>query len=195
MSSVLYYSNYCEHSKKLLQKISSMEIKSEMHFICIDKRVQDAGKIYIVLENGQKIIMPESINKVPALLLLENYSVLYGESIHDYLRPKQQLAIKKATNNNIEPNAFSFSGSSSGFGIASDSYSFLDMDSGSLSATGTGGLRQMHNYIGYGDSFSITTPVDEYDYKASKLPEDLTIDQLQQQRASEVSNIKYNVKK
>ena len=195
MSSVLYYSNFCEHSKKLLQKISSMEIKSEMHFICIDKRVQDAGKIYIVLENGQKIIMPESINKVPALLLLENYSVLYGESIHDYLRPKQQLAIKKATNNNIEPNAFSFSGSSSGFGIASDSYSFLDMDSGSLSATGTGGLRQMHNYIGYGDSFSITTPVDEYDYKASKLPEDLTIDQLQQQRASEVSNIKYNVKK
>ncbi len=195
MSSVLYYSNYCDHSKKLLQKISTMEIKSEMHFICIDKRVQDAGKIYIVLENGQKIIMPESINKVPALLLLENYSVLYGESIHDYLRPKQQLAIKKATNNNIEPNAFSFSGSSSGFGIASDSYSFLDMDSGSLSATGTGGLRQMHNYIGYGDSFSITTPVDEYDYKASKLPEDLTIDQLQQQRASEVSNIKYNVKK
>lgn len=195
MSSVLYYSNYCEHSKKLLQKISSMEIKSEMHFICIDKRVQDAGKIYIVLENGQKIIMPESINKVPALLLLENYSVLYGESIHDYLRPKQQLAIKKATNNNIEPNAFSFSGSSSGFGISSDSYSFLDMDSGSLSATGTGGLRQMHNYIGYGDSFSITTPVDEYDYKASKLPEDLTIDQLQQQRANEVSNIKYNVKK
>ena len=195
MSSVLYYSNYCDHSKKLLQKISGMEIKSEMHFICIDKRVQDAGKIYIVLENGQKIIMPESINKVPALLLLENYSVLYGESIHDYLRPKQQLAIKKATNNNIEPNAFSFSGSSSGFGISSDSYSFLDMDSGSLSATGTGGLRQMHNYIGYGDSFSITTPEDEYDYKASKLPEDLTIDQLQQQRASEVSNIKYNVKK
>jgi hypothetical protein len=172
-----------------------MEIKSEMHFICIDKRVQDAGKIYIVLENGQKIIMPESINKVPALLLLENYSVLYGESIHDYLRPKQQLAIKKATNNNIEPNAFSFSGASSAFGISSDSYSFLDMDSGSLSATGTGGLRQMHNYIGYGDSFSITTPVDEYDYKASKLPEDLTIDQLQQQRANEVSNIKYNVKK
>ncbi len=195
MSSVLYYSNFCDHSKKLLQKISGMEIKSEMHFICIDKRVQDAGKIYIVLENGQKIIMPESINKVPALLLLENYSVLYGESIHDYLRPKQQLAIKKATNNNIEPNAFSFSGASSGFGISSDSYSFLDMDSGSLSATGTGGLRQMHNYIGYGDSFSITTPVDEYDYKASKLPEDLTIDQLQQQRANEVSNIKYNVKK
>lgn len=194
MSSVLYYSNYCEHSKKLLQKISSMEIKSEMHFVCIDKRIQDAGKIYIVLENGQKMIMPESINKVPALLLLDNYSILYGESIHDYLRPKQQLAIKKATNNNIEPNAFSFSSGGS-YGISSDNYSFLDMDPTSLSATGAGGLRQMHNYIGYGDSFSITTPVDEYDYKASKIPEDLTVEQLQKQRASEMTNISYNIKK
>lgn len=194
MSSVLYYSNYCEHSKKLLQKISTMEFKTEMHFVCIDKRIQDAGKIYIVLENGQKLLMPESINKVPALLLLDNYSVLYGESIHDYLRPKQQLAIKKATNNNIEPNAFSFASGGS-FGISSDNYSFLDMDSASLSATGTGGLRQMHNYIGYGDSFSITTPVDDYDYKANKIPQDLTVEQLQKQRASEVSNISYNVKK
>jgi hypothetical protein len=194
MSSVLYYSNFCEHSKKLLQRISKMEIKSEMHFICIDKRVHDGGKIHIVLENGQKIIMPEMINKVPALLLLENYSVLYGESINDFLKPRQDLAIRKATNNNIEPGAFSFSGGGGGFGIASDSYSFLDMDHSSLSATGNGGVRQMHNYIGYGDTFNITTPVDEYDYKATKIPEDLTIEQLQQQRASEMTNISYNTK-
>lgn len=193
MSSVLYYSNFCDHSKKLLQRLSKMEIKSEIHFICIDKRVNDGGKIHIVLENGQKIIMPEMITKVPALLLLENYSVLYGESINDFLKPRQDLAIKKATNNNIEPNAFSFSGGN-GFGIASDSYSFLDMDHASLSATGNGGVRQMHNYIGYGDSFNITTPVDEYDYKATKIPEDLTIEQLQQQRASEMTNISYNTK-
>lgn len=191
MSSVLYYSNFCEHSKKLLQRISKMEIKSEMHFICIDKRVNDGGKIYIVLENGQKMIMPENITKVPALLLLENYSVLYGESINDFLKPRQDLAIKKATNNNIEPNAFSFSGGSAGFGIASDNYSFLDMDHASLSATGNGGVRQMHNYIGYGDSFNITTPVDEYDYKATKIPEDLTIEQLQNKRASDMTNISY----
>ena len=193
MSSVLYYSNFCDHSKKLLQKISSMEIKSEMHFICIDKRVQDAGKIYIVLENGQKIIMPESINKVPALLLLENYSVLYGESIHDYLRPKQQLAIKKATNNNIEPNAFSFSGASSGFGISSDSYSFLDMDSGSLSATGTGGLRQMHSYVSLNDpgNLSIHLPQDDHDYKSDKLKEgEMSIEALQRKREQELTAYK-----
>ena len=194
MSSVLYYSNFCEHSKKLLQKISKMEATKEMHFICIDRRVQEGGKMYIVLENGQKIIMPEHISKVPALLLLENYSVLYGESINDYLRPKQDLAIKKATSNNIEPGAFSFA-SGGCFGISSDNYSFLDMDHASLSATGNGGTRQMHSYIGYGDSFNITTPVDEYDYKSNKIPEDLTVEQLQQKRASEISNIAYNSKK
>jgi hypothetical protein len=36
-----------------------------------------AGKMYLVLENGQKIIMPENVTRVPALLLLnENYKVL-----------------------------------------------------------------------------------------------------------------------
>ena len=193
MSSVLYYSNYCEHSKKLLQKISSMEFKSEMHFVCIDKRVQDAGKIYIVLENGQKLLMPESINKVPALLLLDNYSVLYGESIHDYLRPKQQLAIKKATNNNIEPNAFSFSSGGS-YGISSDNYSFLDMDSASLSATGTGGLRQMHNYVHLNDSMNLSMqlPQDDTEYKTNKLKEgEMSVEALQRRRAEELSNINY----
>lgn len=194
MSSVLYYSNFCEHSKKLLQRISKMEIKSEMHFICIDKRIQEGGKIHIVLENGQKMIMPESISKVPALLLLENYSVLYGEAINDFLKPRQMMAVKKATNNNIEPNAFSFSGGGGSFGIASDNYSFLDMDHASLSATGTGGTRQMHSYIGHGDSFNIATPADEYDYKSTKIPEDLTVEQLQKQRANEMSNISYNTK-
>jgi hypothetical protein len=196
MSSILYYSNFCDHSKKLLQTLSKTQVSKDIHFICIDKRVRgEDGKVHIVLENGQKIVMPENVNRVPALLLLnQGYNVLYGDSILEHFRPVQQKMVKQATQNNMEPLSFSFE--NGGFGnVVSDQYSFLDMDSGSLSATGTGGLRQMHNYIGYGDSFSITTPVDEYDYKASKLPEDLTIDQLQQQRASEVSNIKYNVKK
>ena len=71
MSSILYYSNFCEHSKKLLQTIGKTNIQQEIHFISIDKRIKDANnKIYIILENGQKIIMPENVNRVPALLLL-----------------------------------------------------------------------------------------------------------------------------
>ena len=91
MSSILYYSNFCEHSKKLLQSISKANISKDIHFICIDKRIKDSNnKIYIILENGQKIIMPENISRVPALLLLnQNYQVLYGEAIVQYFKPKQ----------------------------------------------------------------------------------------------------------
>ena len=191
MSSILYYSNFCEHSKKLLQTLSKYELKKDIHFICIDKRVQEGSKTFIVLLNGQKIIMPENVTKVPALLLLDqNYKVLYGELITDHFKPKQQLAVKQATNNNFEPTSFSFGGGGS-VGIMSDNYSFLDMDSTSLSATGNGGLRQMHNYIGFGDAFQITTPADEYDYKTTKISEDLTIEKLQNERAKDLQNINY----
>ena len=49
MSSILYYSNFCEHSKKLLQGLSKTKVSKDVHFICIDKRVKEGdGKIYIV---------------------------------------------------------------------------------------------------------------------------------------------------
>jgi hypothetical protein len=58
MSSILYYSNFCDHSKKLLQTITKTSLIDEIHFICIDKRIKEKdGKIYIILENGQKVIL------------------------------------------------------------------------------------------------------------------------------------------
>jgi hypothetical protein len=191
MSSILYYSNFCEHSKKLLQSITKANISNDIHFICIDKRVKDSNnKIYIILENGQKIIMPENVSRVPALLLLnQNYQVLYGESIVQHLKPKQEMMVKKATQNNLEPMAFGFSGG--GFGsITSDQYSFLDMDSDSLSAKGNGGIRQMHNYVDLNYSDNISTPEDEQDYKSvGKISGDLTVEKLLQQREQELQKL------
>lgn len=194
MSSILYYSNYCEHSKKLLQTISkSNNVQKSMHFICIDKRERDANnKVFIVLENGQKIIMPENINRVPALLLLDQgYNVLYGESILEHLKPKQLADVKKATKNNMEPMAFAFGGGGGFNDIISDHYSFLDQDNDSLKATGDGGMRQMHNYVdlNFVDNCNISTPADDHDYKASKMPEGLTVEKLQEQRNSELQKI------
>jgi len=155
MSCILYYSKYCEVSKKYLQDLSKTDIQQDIHFICIDKRIKEAnGKTYIILENGQKIILPENITKVPALLLLNNgYNVLYGEQILSYLKPKQHETIKIATQNNIEPIAFSLLG---GFGssIVSDQYSFLDQNQEDLKATGNGGMRQMHNYMNLNEAFN-----------------------------------------
>ena len=156
MSCILYYSKQCEVCKKYLQLLSKSDIQRDIHFICIDKRVKDSNnKTYIILENGQKIILPENITKVPALLLLnQGYQVLYGEQILQHLKPKQQQEIKQATQNNMEPMAFSLGGGG-GFGdIVSDQYSFLDQDPDDLKAEGNGGMRQMHNYVDLNSALS-----------------------------------------
>lgn len=187
MSAILYYSNFCQHSKALLQNVGrSPEISKDVHFICIDKRVKKGdGKTYIILENGQQIIMPENVSKVPALLLLnDNYRVIYGEEIASYFQPRQQEVTRMATQNNMEPEAFAIGGGG-GFGAMSDSYSFLDMGPEELSAKGTGGTRQMHNFVPLNYADQIHTPQDDTDYKSSKISDSVTVEQLMQQREKE----------
>jgi glutaredoxin-related protein len=199
MSCILYYSNYCEHCKKLLQTLSKSNTQKDIHFICIDKRVKDSNnKTFIVLENGQKIIMPENVTRVPALLLLnQGYQVLYGESILQHLKPRQEVEVRKATQNNMEPMAFSFGGGSFG-DVVSDQFSFLDQAPEDLKADGNGGMRQMHNYVdlNYTDKMTIQTPNDEQEYKgANRIAEDGSKDlmaKIQAQREAELNNITKN---
>ena len=153
MSCILYYSKYCDVSKKYIQLLSKLQSQNEIHFICIDKRMKENNKTYIILENGQKIIFPENVNRVPALLLMtKGYQVLYGAQILEYLKPRQEVEVKQATQNNMEPSAFSFGGGFSN--IVSDQYSFLDQAPEELEAKGNGGLRQMHNYVDLDTAFS-----------------------------------------
>ena len=157
MSSIFYYSKYCETSKKYLQLLSKSNVQKDIHFICIDRRVKEANnKTYIILDNGQKIVLPENVTKVPALLLLnEGYTVLYGEQILQKLKPRQEVEVRQATQNNMEPMAFSLGGGG-GFGdVVSDQYSFLDQNAEEMSAKeGNGGMRQMHNYVDINTAFS-----------------------------------------
>ena len=156
MSCILYYSKYCEVCKKYLQLLSRSDAQRDIHFICIDKRVKDSNnKTYIILENGQKIILPENITKVPALLLLnQGYQVLYGEQILQHLKPRQQQEVRQATQNNMEPMAFALGGGGSFGDVVSDQYSFLDQDPDDLKAEGNGGMRQMHNYVDLNTAFN-----------------------------------------
>jgi hypothetical protein len=142
MSGVLYYSNSCPHSQKLLQELKKTSLATTFQYICVDQRVKEAdGKVKIVLQNGKKVIMPPTLTSIPGLMLLDrNYQILYGDQIYKYLQPKQQQETKQATENNMEPNAFSFEG---GGCVVSDNFSFLGQD---LEALGDGGLRQMHHY-------------------------------------------------
>jgi hypothetical protein len=196
MSSILYYSNFCEPSKKLLQYVSKVEVSKEIHFICIDKRVRDNnGKVFIVLQNGQKIIMPENINKVPALLLLhQNYKVIYGDQIYEYLKPIKKEEVKQATRNNMEPHSYvfdAFSGFGSGL-IVSDNYSFLDQNDEELSVKGNGGLRQMHSYVSLNDSMNMSMhlPKDDFEYNNEKIKDgQVSLESLQKQREQELSGL------
>jgi hypothetical protein len=156
MSCILYYSKYCEVSKKYLQILSKSNVQKDIHFICIDKRVKEANnKTYIILENEQKIILPENVTRVPALLLLtKGYQVIYGEQILEHLKPRQEVEVRQATQNNMEPMAFSLGGGGSFGDIVSDQYSFLDQAPEDLEAKGNGGMRQMHNYVDLNTAFS-----------------------------------------
>jgi len=207
MSSILYYSKYCEVSKKYLQLLSKSEFQKDIHFICIDKRIRDSNnKTYIILENGQKIILPENVTKVPALLLLnQGYQVLYGEQILQHLKPRQQQEIRQATQNNMEPMAFSLGGG--GFGdVVSDQYSFLDQDEEDLKATGNGGMRQMHNYVDLNTAFNsgISNTGTNEDFNTTirgskKMGEDVSnqqmeskLKQMQEQRDADIRAITGN---
>ena len=188
MSSILYYSNFCTHSKALIQQISKThEITKDVHFICIDKRTKRGDKIMVTMENGQEIVMPNNISMVPALLLLnDNYRVIYGEDITRFFKPKQEVITKVATQNNMEPEAFAIGGGT--YGGMSDTYSFLDMGVEDLSAKGNGGTRQMHNFVPLNYADTITTPEDEHDYKSSKISDDVTVEKLMQQREQDINN-------
>ena len=182
MSSVLYYSNFCNYSKNTIQQLNKFGVEKDVHFICIDKRVKEGNNVYIVLENGQKMIMPPVLNRVPALLLLnKNYTILYGEHILENFKQSNDLNIKVATNNNLEPSAFSLG--NSGCGVISDNYSFLDMNSDDLAAKGNGGIRQMHNYVDLNFNDKISTQDDDSNYKGSnKMSSEITIEKIQKQR-------------
>ena len=183
MAEILYYSNFCEHSKKILQTLSKTQLKEKFHFICIDKRVVEDGKLFVVSQNGTKIIMPTNITKVPAILNLTTYDVIVGDAIYNYIKPQNQEITKNATSNNMEPFSFAFMGNSTG--VLSDNFSFLDSPSDSLLAEGDGGLRQMYSYASanfQNQVVPIDTPSDEFGARKNGL----TLEQLQKQRDRDI---------
>ena len=186
MSTILYYSNYCESCKKLLGMISRSPIKDEMHFICIDKRSRHSnGQTYVQLSDGQEVLLPPTVTKVPALLLLNRgYKVLFGDEIANHVTPAVEAMRNEAVVTTGEPMAFGFGGCSS-FGVASDNYSFLDQSAEDLSAKGGGGMRQQHHYASIQHVDKIETPPDNYEPDTIK---GASVEALQQKRDQDYRN-------
>jgi hypothetical protein len=153
-----------------------------MHFINIDKRIKKNGATYIILENGQEILLPPTVTKVPALLLLnKGHHVLFGADINKHLEASNVIHTNPVVKSNGEPLAFSLNGG--GFGVTSDNYSFLDQDADSLSAKGNGGMRQQHHYASLDYNVNIDTPPENY--QPDKIGQ-VSMEQLQQKRNTDI---------
>jgi hypothetical protein len=191
---ILYYSNYCPHSQKVLQILVKGNLSDKISFICIDKRQTDNknGQTYVHLENGGKVVLPPNVQSVPSLLLVkENYRIVCGDEILRFYHKDLKSQSDVATNHNGEPSSYQLMKSNGGTNVTSEQYTLYDMNPDELSAKGNGGNRQMHNYVPVSNDMNlIPTPDDTY--KPDKVSNDVTVDSLQQRRIDEINEIMPN---
>ena len=81
---ILFYSNYCKHSQKIIQFLSKGGLLDSLNAYCVDKRIRDpkTNQTVIVLENGQQYPLPPNVHSVPSMLLVNNnYQLILGDEI------------------------------------------------------------------------------------------------------------------
>lgn len=188
---ILYYSNHCPNSQKVVHFISRAGLIDKLNAICIDKRTVDrhTGQVFIQLDNGKKIMLPPNVHSVPALLVVkDNYRALFGKDVLDYFGPAVKEKTQQAQQNNGEPIGMPLTASSAGVSILSEQYTLYDLSPDDLSAKSQSAKRPMYNYVSAQNhqSFQIPTPPDTY--RPDKVDPSLTLEALEQKRNNEVSN-------
>ena len=184
----LYYSNYCKHSKNVLEFLSKSGIADKINCICIDKRKlnTNTNQTFIHLDDGKQVLMPPNLSSVPALLLVnQGYCIVLGNDIIKHYEPDVKKQLESATFGDGEPSSYTIKSSSGGSNIVSEQFTLYDMSPDELSGKGTGGNRQLYDYVPVSNNGAmIQTPPDSY--KPDKLSNEVTIDTLQQQRNADV---------
>jgi hypothetical protein len=189
---ILYYSNYCKHSQKVLNYLVKGNMTDSLSFICVDKRERDKqnNQLYIILENGKRVMMPPHVHSVPALLQVKNnYNVILGNDIITLFQPMVEKKTEVAQRlGGGEPAAFQLAASNNGMNIVSEKYTYYNASPDELSAKGNGTSRQMYNYVpATHDTIVINTPPDNY--RPDKVDSDITVDGLQQTRNNEIKTL------
>lgn len=151
MSLILFYSNQCMSCKMLIDNIK--RYNATEYFKLANVEVYAAKKI-----------LPPQIHSVPALMFVENKSIIFGKQVFDYLLlPNKgflfRLPIKNNSNkestqvNTIgqkEPMSFSIGSSSS------DAFSFIE-EEGSIDN------HKSYNWAGIDDHIAIPTTIESDD--------------------------------
>lgn len=185
---IVYYSNYCKYSQKLIQYLAKNGLANKVNCINIDNRKRDpkTNQIFIHLEKGGTVLLPPNVRNVPSLLLVnEKFRVIIGEEIYAHFAPKVSAQNAVATNYNGEPESYTLPISQSGVSIQSEQFTFYNMSPDELSAKGKGGMRQMYNYVSaFHDNMNINTPPETY--RPNKVSTE-TVEALEQLRLSETA--------
>jgi hypothetical protein len=158
---ILYYSNYCKHSQKVLNILIKASLENEIEFICIDKRGRDpnTNQIFIVADNGKKMLLPPNVHSVPALLLVkDHYRAIYGDEILQHYESKIVNDKMAATQFNGEPMAHNLGG------------------------IGTAGSFGTSFDASYSGKLSISTPPEQQLSTKIKMGDDSALSQYEQQR-------------
>lgn len=176
----LYYSNFCKHSQGVIQFLVKANLAEKMSFICIDKRKKEGPQTLIVLENGKTVPMPPHVHSVPALVLGKGYNVIYGAEIAQHYQVGGNNTVQ-AVRSATEPMGVSLTSATQS--IVSEPYTFYNLSADELSSKGSGGRRQMYNYVSASHALtggSIPTPPDTY--RPDKVSKDVTVESLSSQR-------------
>ena len=181
---LLFFSQYCNHSKSLLNELNTKNQLDKVELICIDQRFIKDNITYIILPNQQNMPLPPMIQSVPTLCILPNHEILKGMQILHYFVPISKSLDEERSQLNIEPNPFSIQKETTGtYGVSSDHFSFWDSNEDELSASGNGGTKQMYDYVSVSNpnEEQIYTPQEQTDSKPN-----ISLDALQQQRMNEI---------
>lgn len=183
---LLFFSEYCVHSKELLTSLKQKNLLDDVHLICIDNRFVKENVMHVYMNISQTMALPPMITCVPTLCILPNYEIIKGSKISDYFAPMAKNINEAREEINLEPNSFSLESETNGsFGVSSDNFSFWDTSNDELAAQGNAGGRQMYTYASINDSGheeQIRTPSEEK--SSDKIP--INLEQIQQQRNSEI---------
>ena len=182
---LLFFSQYCKHSNQLLEEMNKKGIIDKVELVCVDNRFTKDNIIYVVLQNQQSMPIPPMINSVPTLCITPNHEILKGGQILPYFVPISKTLQEERNKVELEPNTFDLNNDTTGsFGVSSDHFSFWDTNHEDLSASGNGGMKQMYSYASIendGKKEEIYTPQEQ-----TKETNNMTLEQLQQQRQSEL---------
>ena len=201
---ILYYSNMCKHSQKVVQFVVKNQLTDQLSCICVDKRKRDANnnQTMVILENGQTVMLPPNLQSIPAILCVKrNYTLVLGaDPIIEYLQsffglsphshdlfehPNHPSTAVNRRPQSQDPIGFELvNGPSSNTGIYSEPFTGYNLEPEDLAGQSQSSNRPIYEYTPVDKQIFIDTPEDKY--RPDKVSSNVTIDVLQQQRNQEI---------